>query len=567
MAAAPAALDSVTSSAPHGGVPKTLSAARRLSWLLLPAAFALPVWEYALELHETSHYRFVWLFVLAAWLLAPSRVRDLGELSSGRSNVTWIWWGPAILFGLIGMLLAMPWFGAIGALLWVGGAANAIGGRPLMRALAPIWCCLWLAIRPPFDLDVYLIRELQTVTAQLADRCLDGFGQVHLLTVNAFSVAGKRWLVAEACSGVQMLWAYWACAWLLSLILRHGPLRWTLLLLSVPLWTIVTNAIGVVVMTLLWTERRIVAAEGSWHDALGFALFTATAGLIASTDCFFSWFFPRNVDRPPVRSPKALLVETKASQTSKSNFAANESSSCSRGAAICGGLLLTLQGLLFLGGERLLGDGKARLVLPELGAAALPETVGPWRRIGYEVVTRRNASDEGTFGQRWYYEGPAGKATVALDYPYAGWHELSIDYAAEGWELDSRNVTTTSLPHLASTTVLTTADYRREEEGLIGLLMFDLFDTSGNPLYETGDPLSFTSRLQRRLMRRQDRVRGARTTIQLRVFLESTEPPESANTANAAGDDERRLAAQQLFDAARARLTAACTAATAKAGF
>jgi exosortase len=572
----PTALDAASSASPADGSTAGGSATNRPvrpgAGLLFPAAFVLPTSAYGWELRETSHYQFAWLLVPAALALVPSRVRALQELRPGTTSGTWRWWGPAALLALLSVLLATPWFGVIGALLWAAGAASAVGGRPLLRALAPIWCCLWLAIRPPLDLDLYLIQELQSITARLADHLLDGLGQVHLLTGNVIAVAGKKLFVEEACSGVQSLFAGWACAWLLCLVRGHGPWRWLLLMASVPLWAIVANSLRVVTITVLWTERRIAIDAGFWHETLGLALFAVTAGLIASTDSLLGWVFPRDEVRSLFTPMRTCTVNTTPPPPVRTSLGASfrtktESAWRGRGAAICGASLLALQALFWLGGDRLLGDGKASVRLPEFGAAALPAAIGSWRQVGYEVLTRNNPSGEGTHGQQWRFTGPHGTAIVALDYPFAGWHELSICYPAEGWELCSRNVSTTPLSQAAGTTVLTTADYRRGAEGLSGLLLFDLFDTTGKPIYETGDPLSFTTRLQRRLLRWQDRVRGPRATIQFQVFLESPEEAEATPAPHQALLDGRRRAAQELFDAARAPLTAACTAAAQRGGF
>jgi exosortase len=524
-----------------------------------PAAFLIPTLLYGSELWAVSHYQFAYLLVPAALSLAVGGIRSQQGLQPGTARTAWQWWAPAGVLALLGTVSATAWLGAMGMLLWIAGAIYAVGGRALLKVVAPSWCCLWLTIRPPGDLDLRLIQALQSVTAGLADRFLDQLGQVHMLTGNAITVVGKKLFVEEACSGIQSLFAGWACAWLLCLARRHGLLRSTLLLASVPLWAITANVARVVLISVLWNEQRISVDQGFRHDALGMVLFAMVVGLIASTDCLLGWIFAAGelrVRHICLRHPHDLRVLPLSER--RSWPAVSTVLFQSRAAGICGAGLLLLQLAFFVGGDRLLGDGRAALQLPQFGAAVLPARIGDWRHVGYEAVRRPNSSGDGTHGQLWHFEGPDGKATVAIDYPFTGWHELSICYPADGWELCSRNVATTPLPAASGTTVLTTAAYRREPEGVDGLLFFDLFDTAGKPVYDSGDPLSITTRLKRRLLRWQDRVWGPRTTIQIQVFLESPAESESSPAAERAVADRRRRTAQELFDAARAPLTAAC---------
>src|SRR5439155_1376873 len=80
---------------------------------------------------------------------------------------------------------------------------QAAGGRKLVRAVLPAIVLLLLVIPPPFGLDNRLVNGLQTLTSKCGNYILDYLGVLHLPSGNLIEVAGKRYFVEEACSGIN----------------------------------------------------------------------------------------------------------------------------------------------------------------------------------------------------------------------------------------------------------------------------------------------------------------------------------------------------------------------------
>jgi hypothetical protein len=58
--------------------------------------------------------------------------------------------------------------------------------------------------------------------------------------------------------------------------------------------------------------------------------------------------------------------------------------------------------------------------------------------VGYATEHRDRRARAGEFSQTWQYRSGRLMATVSLDYPFSGWHELSECYAMQGWDVNHR---------------------------------------------------------------------------------------------------------------------------------
>jgi hypothetical protein len=58
----------------------------------------------------------------------------------------------------------------------------------------------------------------------------------------------------------------------------------------------------------------------------------------------------------------------------------------------------------------------------------------------YETEQRRADSQWGAHSHTWHYVKGPRELIISLDYPFRGWHELTICYDADGWQVESRNV-------------------------------------------------------------------------------------------------------------------------------
>src|SRR5262249_3350264 len=78
--------------------------------------------------------------------------------------------------------------------------------------------------------------------------------------------------------------------------------------------------------------------------------------------------------------------------------------------------------------------------LDDLDADALPERLGPWQRLDYQVQKREGGSFFGESSQVWRYGHGGRTVLLSLDYPFPAWHDLTRCYTGQGWRLDDQEV-------------------------------------------------------------------------------------------------------------------------------
>ena len=78
------------------------------------------------------------------------------------------------------------------------------------------------------------------------------------------------------------------------------------------------------------------------------------------------------------------------------------------------------------------------VALQSLQADSLPASSAGFRREDFKVERRAAGSSLGEMSRRWRYQFRDGAATVSVDFPFQGWHELPKCYKSLGWKLVGR---------------------------------------------------------------------------------------------------------------------------------
>ena len=239
---------------------------------------------HARELWRNPHYQFFPTVLLGAGALAVPACRRLGPLELGDRRWSALLLGLAL--GLLGLACAVfsPWLGAVAGLAMLLALAYELGGRRLLGAVLPAWFFLWLAIPPPFQLDLDLIDGLQVLMADGGDRLLDLLGVFHVMEGNVVAVPGRQLMVEQACSGIHSLYAVLTCALFFVIRTRRPPARSALLLLAAVGWVLAGNVVRVTTVAGLFTTWGIDWSTGWRHESLGLLVFALVIGLTYSTD-------------------------------------------------------------------------------------------------------------------------------------------------------------------------------------------------------------------------------------------------------------------------------------------
>lgn len=412
--------------------------------ILLPVLAHLPVlWYYAWGLYSLPHYGYILTLPIFAAVLAYSRVRHLGELVPGSTWRSAAWFFPAVFLLAASSVFDSPWLGGISSVWVVIATGYAIGGAPLVKALLPSWAMLCLAIRLPFLWDERLVQWLQTVAAERASAMLHYFHQPHILDGNVVETPVKRYLVEEACSGVQSLFAITTCTLFYVLWTRMAWWRAILIMLVSWFWVWTANVARIVLVTYLNSSLGWKVDDGPLHDVMGVALFSVTLLLILSSAHLIWFFLPygifggRDGNEESADAERNRGAATKLPKLRSTIFA-------SPAFQVVYVLMLLF---VWIPQWRVPFPTASPVQLGQLGKNFAPQNFQGWVLSGGTYLnqdglpdTRRDDSQWGARSQNWKYRKGSKEIVVSLDYPFLGWHDLTTCYSVDGWKIDKREV-------------------------------------------------------------------------------------------------------------------------------
>lgn len=500
--------------------------------IVVAAAFAPAVVAYFARLSSLEHYQF-FPFALAGAALLARRAWKEPFVASPTSRGHWI----AATLSALGLLAASiilqsPWAGYAGSLVMLTAWLYGVGGRANVARFLPAIVMLLTVLRPPLSLDARLIASLQTVTAQLAALTLDVFNVIHVRAGNVIEIPGRRLFVEEACSGVNSLFSALACTIFYLLWSRRHAFVAGVMLLCVPLWVVAANAGRIAIVAWLRSRWDVAADEGLLHDALGLVVFAVAMLLILSTErllTFYAAVIPPHPEADEQTAATAASLPTLDPSPTRSLPWLIP--------AAAAGLLLVLQLPSLAREVRELSPGDVDQ-LADFGDAFLPEQSGEWKRAKHELIERRRSSAFGEYSQVWFYENRQDRLTASLDYPFVGWHELPECYAAQGWTIASRSIVAATIAVSAGEAAPTTVYVRMRHaaSGRYGRLWFTILAADGTPVAprrhgewdELADRIAARWRSLTMTSAAAEFDRTAQT-YQVQVFLESFEPPNSAD--------------------------------------
>jgi hypothetical protein len=103
----------------------------------------------------------------------------------------------------------------------------------------------------------------------------------------------------------------------------------------------------------------------------------------------------------------------------------------------------------------------------------LPQQLGTWQRVEYQCQERDRSSDEGRYSRQWVYRAGDHVASVSVDFPFLGWHELTRCYKSRGWTEEKRTVR-----RVKDGGAFVQVDLSKPN-GEVGYLLFSVFDGAG----------------------------------------------------------------------------------------
>ncbi|MBB73879.1 MAG: hypothetical protein CMJ75_05120, partial [Planctomycetaceae bacterium] len=406
--------------------------------VLYSVACAPLLWILAQRLWRSEHYQFFPIAILGAGYLAYTQLGDPNAMIPGARLLRNVATLVVLLLTAVAVVLESPWLVAAVALLALLCFIYVVGGLLLVRRWLPAWVVLALAVPLPLGIDLQLILILQRIATRWASGCLDLLGYRHLVRGVVIEVPGHSFLIEEACSGINSLFAALTCALFYAMLLRSGVLRTLALLVLTTLWVVAANAVRVALVTIAGSQWDLPLTEGVGHAAVGFVLFAFVLVMVLSTDRLLLFLVPRSeaIWQSGWSQARRLFPEfvlRRLAPTSDASVTTEPSRPVVRPAAYLLGSPITwislasLTGLVLLQASDFLLARSAALP-PDLLASSdsqlLPAEWNGWRLTNSEQIQRKANNVNGMLSRTWtYVRGPLS-VVVSIDGPFVGWHNL-----------------------------------------------------------------------------------------------------------------------------------------------
>lgn len=458
---------------------------------------------------DEPHYQFSILVPFVVLFLC--RQRALETHWNPRGSISWlamVIWLLAWLLFAASVLIMSPWLVAVASLITGGAIACSIGGVRLLRCVAPVGL-LWCLIIPlPLGLDASVIQSLQLIASEMASLLLDAFGIMHLLHGTVIEIPGTQYLVEEACSGINSLYASTAIVVVFLLWRQARWYMWIVYGLLTVGWVICMNAIRVFTVVVAGEKWQVDLDTGWRHDAVGAILFLGILLMLWSSDRMVRFIVPRQPKKQALSSSKSILA-----------------SRAWNWVALVFVFPAVLLAIRFTEASHVLERGSLENVtVPSTEFGTLPSKLVGFTRTGeLDRVERDTESLEGERSLQWAYQRSGLQATVSLDYSFINWHYHVNCYPAQGWEILDHDVLRNG-----QTTVAVRMKRGATEYGWLIYAMFDETGTAISPRLEKGLAEKTAGKIDRLKQRLPGWLGGAtqesQRTYMLRVFVASGQP-------------------------------------------
>ena len=344
-----------------------------------------------------------------------------------------LWLRIPLLLAVLGILASAavmwsPWLGAAAFLLAVLAASWWFGGWRLLREVLPGWLVLLTVLPPPLKLDTRFAMLLQEWATTGSSQLLGLLGIPHLLTGLIIEIPGQRLLVEEACSGINSV-LFMTSACVFYAMWRRRSVLFLSLLYALTIGCVLAgNLVRITSGAWVLFNFQIDLFVGWKHEALGLVLTAFYLGFIVVADTLLGRLF----------TSKTRYRTTKAGEKPEPILA---------GWSFSGGIRFVTVLLAILGAVQLVRGWdfhfrkeKARRINPAWmdGSAkfTLPQEIDGWRLVSdIKPVPKRAAFEDGVYSHIWQYQKGSTLATISFDYPFFGYHDVTVCYRNAGWKI------------------------------------------------------------------------------------------------------------------------------------
>jgi len=230
--------------------------------------------------------------------LSTSNVSRLGlrestDLSSRLEGNSGLFLGVLLVAGgllmrMAGIYMRIQTVEAVSMLPFIVGTLAIVLGRPAIRWSAPAVLFLLFMFPLPPELAGSLSGLLQSIATQFSTFALQTLGVPAYAEGNIISLTSGQIGVAEACSGLRMLYSFFALTVGACMVIDRAWYEKVLIALSAIPIAIFVNCIRIVVTGLAFEHFDPETARHIFHDAAGWLMmplgFALLMGVLAILD-------------------------------------------------------------------------------------------------------------------------------------------------------------------------------------------------------------------------------------------------------------------------------------------
>jgi exosortase len=195
------------------------------------------------------------------------------------------WWGLALLLGgaflrLTGAYFYFNWLDALSLLPTLAGVCVLLGGWPMLGRAWPALAFLVFMIPLPFQVETLLAHPLQRLATQAGTYALQTVGLPAVAQGNVIVIDDLKLGVLEACSGLSMLFTFFALSTAVAFVIRR-PLweKATIFLSAIPIGVLM-NLLRITVTGVLHRTVGSDLANAVFHDLAGWLMMPLALGVL-----------------------------------------------------------------------------------------------------------------------------------------------------------------------------------------------------------------------------------------------------------------------------------------------
>ena len=417
--------------------PEDIPKHQTLLLLLALFGFAPLLAQFFFNLWQFDTYQFFPMALAGAVALFLRAAKEVEQpLNPGSFFVPLFLIPIALLFLTSASVLWSPWLGALSFLLMTLGVVWGLGGWNFLKAVLPSWFVLLTMLPPPLKLDERFALLLQGWAVAGSSRILDALLIPHERTGLVIEIPGMRLLVEEACSGINsILFMTFICVFY-AMWMRRSVYFTVFLYIFTIGCVLAGNLVRIVSGAWAYHYYQVEILTGWKHEAIGLCLTAIYITLIILAE---------KILRNPGRDYSAPDHESSSAKPSLLR-------SLNLGAGFK--LLTTL--LVFLGLVQLVRgwdfhtqrEGAKKVNTTHFDGSAffeLPLEIDGWKLVGDPKPQSKTAAyEDGVHSHIWKLQKNGMQAIVSLDYPFFGYHDVTVCYRNSGWTVNESKLLQTA---------------------------------------------------------------------------------------------------------------------------